>query len=137
MVREVRNKMRLCELRRQGLLGRFRPLAIEEFEEIKTDPHAINPDQAGDMLDVIDISVDRCLLFAWTHQHRVDSNNAAPLTDHPDLFVTEIALDIVITPGIAVGDDERPGRLRENIFEARWINVGKVNNNAKCFAGLN
>ena len=88
------------------------------------------------MLDVIDIPVDGCLLLAWTHQHRVDSYNAAPLTNHPDLFVTDIALDIVISPRIAVGDDERSGRVRKNIFEARWINMSEINDDAECFAGL-
>src|SRR5436190_22860027 len=89
------------------------------------------------MLNMIDIPVDGRLLLAWTHQHRVDSDNTPPLTNRPDLFVTQITLDIMISPRIAVGDDERPARVRENIFETRWINVGEVDNDAECIAGLN
>src|SRR2546426_8792984 len=88
------------------------------------------------MLDVIDIPVDGCLLLTWADQHGVDSDYPAALTNHPDLFVTDIALDVVTSPRIAVGDDERPGRVRKNIFEARWINVSEINDDAECFALL-
>src|ERR1700730_14020711 len=103
MVRQVGNKMRPCELRCYLLLLRLGPLAIKEFKEIETDPHAVNPNQAGDMLNMIDIPVERRLLLAWTHEHGIDPDDAAPFTNHPDLFVTRIAFDVVIPPRIAVG----------------------------------
>src|ERR1700720_4367075 len=89
------------------------------------------------MLNMIDIPVERRLLLAWTHEHGIDPDDAAPFTNHPDLFVTRIAFDVVIPPRIAVGHDERSRRERENLIEAHRVNVGEINHHAERFTGLN
>ena len=85
--------MRCCKFCRELLLSGFRLLSVNEREEIKADPNAIDPDQLRDVLDMIDVMVERTFFFSRAHEDGVDADNAAPFTDHPDLFVTRASQD--------------------------------------------
>jgi hypothetical protein len=124
MVDEIGNEVGPGELRLQFLLRRLGPLTIDEFKEIETNPDAINSNQTGHMLDMVNIAIKRGLLLTRTDEDGIDSNDAAPFPNHPDLFVANIALDVVIPARIGMRHDERFGRVRENIVEACRINVG-------------
>src|SRR5439155_22974458 len=104
----------------------FRTLPINEFEEIEADPHTIDADQTRDVLDMIDITVQRGLLLCGTDQDRIDTNDAPALTDHFDLLVADVALNIVKFSGVRVRNNQRLRCEVDNLFEARWIDVGKV-----------
>ena len=88
--------MRRCKFCRELLLSGFGPLSVNELEEIKADPDAVDPDQIHDVLDMIEVVIERALFFSWAHEDGVDADDPAPFTDHPDLFVTDVALDVVI-----------------------------------------
>src|SRR5438876_1059826 len=102
MVPELGNEMRTGEFCVKLFLPRLRPLAIDEFKEIETDPDAIDSDQIGDMLNVIDVTIESAFLFRWTDKHGIDPDYAAPGADHLDLCITDVALNIVIPAGICV-----------------------------------
>jgi hypothetical protein len=56
------------------------------------------------------------------------------LADHPDLFIGDVALDIVKFPGVRVRNNERLRRQIDNLFEAGRIDVGKIDNDAESLA---
>src|SRR5262249_19772487 len=64
----------------------------------------------------------------------VDADNAAPSTNHPDLFVTDVAFDVVVSADVRVRHDWRLCCDRENLFKAGWIDVGKNDNHADGFS---
>ena len=61
---------------------------------------AIDTDQAGDMFDMINVTIQSRFLFLRTNENGVDSDDSAPRANRPDLFVADVALDIVETAGI-------------------------------------
>jgi len=126
--------VRRCKFCRELLLSGFGPLSVNELEEIKPDPDAVDPDQIRYALDMIDVPVECALFFFRAHEDGVNAHNAAPFTDHPDLFVTDVALDIVVSTDIRVRYDRLLGCDRENLFKTSWVDVRKINNHAEGFA---
>src|SRR6476659_4090575 len=119
-----------CKFCREFLLSGFGPLAVDELEEIKSDPDAFDSDQVCDVLDMIDVIVERAFFFSRAHEDGVDADNPAPSTDHPDLFVTNIALDVVVPANVRMRYDRLLGCDRENLFKTSWVDVRKINNHA-------
>ena len=125
--------MRRCKFCSQLLLSGFGPLPVNELEKIKPDPDAIDPDQIRYVLDVIDIVVERALFFSRAHQDGVDTDNPAPFANHLDLFITNVALDVVVPANVRMRYDWRLGCNRENLFKPNRVDVRKINNHAERF----
>src|SRR6267154_425047 len=83
---------------------------------------------------MIDVMVERALFCSPAHEDGVDADNPAPFTDHPDLFVTDVALDVVVPTDVRVRHDRRLGYDRENLFKPSRVDVRKINNHAEGFA---
>src|SRR6185369_1062078 len=129
-----RNKVRCCKFCRELLLSGFGPLSVNELEEIKPDPDAVDSDQLRDVLDMIDVMVERTFVFSRAHQYGVDADNPAPFTDHPDLFVTDVAFDVVVPADVRMRHDRRLGCDRENLFKPSRVDMCKINNHTEGFA---
>src|SRR5438445_12876271 len=97
--------MRCGEFCSEFLLSRLRPLPIDEFEKIKADSDAVNADQIGDMLDVIDVAIHGALFFPGAHQHGIYADYAAAFADHLALLLPNVALDVVVSADIGVRID--------------------------------
>src|SRR6266404_2947035 len=96
VIRQIGNHVNTWKLlvKRRALgLG---PLPINKFEEIEADPNTIDADQINNMLEMIDIVIERGLLFSRTNQDGVDSDDTASRADPLDLFVRNIALDVIV-----------------------------------------
>src|ERR1043166_708077 len=130
MIAQIGDEMRRGQLVREILFLRFRPLRIDELEEIEADADAIDADQFRDVLDMIDVAIERALVPVWTDEDRIDADDSAALADHPDLFVADVALDVVKFSRIRVRNDRRFGRDREDLLEAGGIDVSKIDNHA-------
>src|SRR6266481_8498649 len=83
---------------------------------------------------MIDVMVERASFFSRAHEDRVDANHSAAFTDHPDLFITDVALDVVVSTDVRVRNDRRLGCDRENLFKPNRVDVRKINNHAEGFA---
>src|SRR5437762_6183910 len=134
MVRQIRNKMRVCEFCGELFLPRFRPLRVDELEEVKTDPNGVDADQVYDVLDMIDVAIECAFFLSRAHKDRVDADDSAPVTDHLNLFVTNVALDIVIPAYVRVRHYWWLCCAGENLLEAGWIDVREINNYTKSLA---
>src|SRR5919106_1587970 len=123
--------MRRGEFSSELFLPRLRPLSVDELEEIETDSDAVDADQIRDVLDVIDVPIHRAFFFSWAHEDRIDADHAAPFTNHFDLFITNVALDIVISADVRVRHDRRVCCKRENLCKAGGVDVRKINHHAE------
>src|SRR5438094_8967487 len=74
--------------------------------KIKTDPDAIDSDQAYHVLDVIDIPIQRAAFGIPANENCVYSNDTAALADDLDLLVADIAFDVVEFSRIRMRNDE-------------------------------
>src|SRR5215208_3754443 len=83
---------------------------------------------------MIDVMVERAFFFSLAHEDGVDPDNPAAFTDHPNLFVTDVALDVVVPTDVRVRHDRRFGCDRENLFKPNRVDVRKINNHAEGFA---
>src|SRR6476659_877915 len=83
---------------------------------------------------MIDVMVERTFFFSRAHEDGVDADNAAPFTNHPDLFVTDVAFDVVVSADVRVRHDRRLGCDQENLFKASWVDMCKIDNHAEGFA---
>src|SRR5262245_22801213 len=101
MVPQIGNEVRRCKFCSQLLLPRLRPLLIDEFEEIKADTDAVDSDQIHHVLDMINIMTERAFFFFWAHEDTIGADNAVPFTNHFDLFITNVALDLVVAAGVS------------------------------------
>src|SRR5215472_16655016 len=88
MVSQIGNEMRRREFCRELLLPRLGPLTVNEFKEIKADSNAVDADQISDVLDVIDVAIERAFFFSRAHEDGIDADHPAPFTDDLDLFIT-------------------------------------------------
>src|SRR6266571_1437554 len=122
--------MRWSESCSEFLLSRLRPLAIDEFEKIKADSDAVNADQIGDMLDVIDVTIHGALFFPEAHQHGIYADYAAAFADHLDLLITNVALDVVIAADICVRHDGWLCCNRQNFVKPSWVDMCEINYHA-------
>src|SRR5205823_13028463 len=68
------------------------------------------------------------------HEDGVDTNYSALCSDHPDLFIANVALDIVVPANVRVRHDGWLGCDREDFFKPSPVNVCKINNHAEGFA---
>src|SRR5439155_25458479 len=107
MVRQFRNEMRRCEFCGELFLPQLRPLAVDELEEIESDPNTHHADQLRDVLDVIDVALEGAYLFSRANEDGVDADDAAPFADFFDLFVADLALCIVLSAYVRVGHNGR------------------------------
>src|SRR4029453_117087 len=115
-------------MRRGQLCGELgshalRQLLKEIFAKIKTDPDAVDSGQAYHVLDMIDITIDCARLRIRTNENRIYADNAAAFSDHLDLLVADVALDVVKLSHVGVRNNERFARKIDNILESLWINM--------------
>src|SRR3954468_9292515 len=99
--------MRHGQLRRQLAQGSFRQLIEKIFTKIEADSHAIEADQTGHVLDMIDIVIERALLPARANQNGVYADHSSELTNRFDLVITDVALDIEKLARVRVRNDRR------------------------------
>src|SRR3954451_3154231 len=111
-----------CQFTNRGL----RQLAKKVFTKIKTNRDAVDPNQSDHMLDVIDIMIDRALLFVRTDENRVYTDHATPFPNQPDLFVANVAFNVIKLPNVRVRNDQRFARKIDNLFESFRIDVGEI-----------
>src|SRR5215475_4314031 len=78
MVPQFRNEVRRCKFCSQLFLPRLWPLPVDEFKEIKADPDTVDPDQIHDVVDMIDIVIERAFFFFLADENTVDADNAGP-----------------------------------------------------------
>src|SRR6267154_4418910 len=83
---------------------------------------------------MIDVMVERAFFFSRAHEDGVDADNPASFTDHPDLFVIDVALDVVVSANVRVRHDGRLCCDGENLVESGGINVRKINDHAERLA---
>src|SRR5205809_7474371 len=84
----------------------LRQLLEEIFAKIKTDPDAVDADQAYHVLNMIHITIERAGFGIWTNENRIYPHNATALTDNLDLLVADVALDVAKFSRIRVRHDE-------------------------------
>src|SRR5262249_7679445 len=102
--------------------------------EIKTDPDAVDSNQAYHVFDVIDITIKRARFGIRTNENRVYPDNTAALADDLDLLVADVALDVVKLSCIRVRNDKRFACKTDNVLESFWIDVGKIDEDAEPLA---
>src|ERR1700676_5365766 len=78
--------------------------------------------------------IERALFLVRADQDRVYADYAAALADHFDLFVADVALDVVELARVGVRDDQRFRRKIDNLFEAFRVDVGKIDENIEPLA---
>src|SRR5262249_39863894 len=103
-------------------------------KEIEADPDSVNANQIGNVLDVIDVTIQGAFFFPRAHQHGIHANHTAPFADHLDLRVTDVALDVVITADVCVRHDGWLGRQRQNLVKPGCIDMREINNDAEPLA---
>src|SRR5262245_4382409 len=89
------------------------------------------------MLDMIAVVIERAFFFFRADEDAVDADYTCPFTDHPDLFVTDVALDVVVPANVRVRHDWRLCHDRENLFKSRWIDVRKIDHDTERLAFAN
>src|SRR5216117_829920 len=122
--------MRCGEFCGKLLLPRLRPLAIDEFKEIEADSDAVDADQIGDMLDVIDVTIHGAFFFPGAYQHGIYADYAAAFADHLDLLIANVALDVVIAADICVRHDGWLCCNRQNFVKPSWVDMCEINYHA-------
>src|SRR5262249_39157246 len=115
-------------------LPRLRPLLVDELKEIKADPNAVDADQIRDVLDVIDVPIERAFFRSRAHEDGIYADHPATFSNHLDLFVANIAFDVVVPADVRVRDDGRLRCDRENLVKPGRVYVRKINNHAERFA---
>src|SRR5262245_17691830 len=134
MVREVRNEVRRCKFCSELLLPRLRPLPVDELEEIESDPDAVDSYQARDVLDVIDVAIERALFLSRAHENGVSADHSAAFADHLDLFIADVAFDVIVAADVRVRHNGRSCCDRENLLKPCRIDVREINNHTELLA---
>src|SRR5438094_6020935 len=124
-------------MRRGQLCGKVGSHALghllkEILAKIKTDPDAVDSDQAYHVLDVIDITINRARFGIRTNENRIYPDDTTALTDDLDLLVADVALDAVKLSHVGVRNDERFARKIDNVLESLWIDVRKIDDDAEA-----
>src|SRR5215208_5503038 len=83
---------------------------------------------------MVDVTVKRAFFFSRGHKDGIDADNPVPFSNHLDLFITDVALDIVVPASVRVRNNHRIGCNRENLFKPGRVNMGNINNHAEGFA---
>jgi len=126
--------MRRGEFCSEVFLSRLRPLAIDEFEKIKSDSDAVDANDIGNMLHVIDVTIHGAFLFLRANEHGIYADDAAAFPDHFDLLIANVALDVVIAADICVRHDGWLCCDGQNFVETRWVDVRKINYHSELLA---
>src|ERR1700730_2150035 len=134
MICQVGNEMWSRQFFRHPVLLFIRPLPVNEFEEIETDSDTVDSDQASNVLDVVDVTIERRRLLVRANQNRIHTDHATASADHLDLLIADVALDVVKFPGVRVGNNQRFGCEIDNLLEAGRIDVGQIDNDAELLA---
>src|SRR6266487_835145 len=106
MVAQVREKMRSGEFCFQLFPFGDGHLAPKEFAEVEANTHAIYSDEIRDVFEVIDVTIESRFLLLRANEYRVDADDAATRADHFDLFIADVAFDVVKIPRVRVRNDE-------------------------------
>jgi hypothetical protein len=77
----------------------------DELEEAEPDPHAVDPGQLDQVLDLVGVAVERAVLGARANQHGVGADHPAARSDRADVLVAAVALDVVELARRGVRDD--------------------------------
>src|SRR5216684_9238700 len=93
----------------------LRQLLKEILAKIKTDPDAVDSDQAYHVLDMIHVTIDRAGFGIRTNENRIYPHNTTALTDNLDLLVTDVALDVVKLSHVRVRNDKWFARKTDNV----------------------
>src|SRR4029453_8960566 len=136
VIAQIGNKMRSCKFCGELFLCRFRPLPINELKKVEADSDPLDADQVFYMPDVIDIAIELAFLFLWADETGIIADHTAPFADHPDLLVTDIALDVVIFSGVRVRNDRRFGHYRQNVLKPSGSDMRKIDNYPEGFTFL-
>ena len=86
------------------------------------------------MLDVIDVTIHRAFFFLRAHQHGIYADDPTAFTDHVDLLIANVALDVVIAADICVRHDGWLCNDGQNFVKTGWVDVCKINDHAKLLA---
>src|SRR3954453_18329691 len=98
MIAQVGDEMRPPDL----VLRSFRPLPVDELEEIEAERHALHSDERRDVLDVIDVTIERGVVFSRTNENGVHPDDTTPSADRFNLSIADVPLNIVIPPRVRV-----------------------------------
>src|SRR2546430_12946206 len=109
----------------------LRQLLKEILAKIKTDPDAVDSDEAYHVLNVIHITIDRARFGIRANENRVYPDHTTALADDLDLIVADVALDVVKLSHVRMRNDERFARKLDNVLESLWIDVSKIDEDAK------
>src|SRR5262249_12513571 len=99
----------------------------DEFEKIKADSDAVNANQIGDMLNVIDVTIHRAFFFLRAHQDGIYADDTAALPNHFDLLIVNIALDVVIAADVCVRHDGWLCNDGQTSVKTGWVDIPKIN----------
>src|SRR6476619_8389597 len=137
MFPEPGNEMGMGEFVLKRDLLRFRPLSIDELEEIEPDPDAVDSDQIADMFDVVDVTIEGRFFLERADEDGVDPDHPATRADGFDLLVGDVALDVEIFSRVRVRDDDGSGRDLDNVVEPSRADVGQVDDYPESLAFAN
>src|SRR6266511_359542 len=134
VIAQIGNEMRRCKFCGELFSCRVGPLPINELKKVESDRNPIDADQASYILDVIDVAIEGGFFFLWAHEHGINADHAAPVADHPDLLVTDIAFDVVVFSSVGMRNDRRLGRYRQNVLKPPGTDMRKIDNHPERFA---
>src|SRR6266704_1902767 len=123
MIAQIGNEMWSGQFCSKLVAHLLRQLLEEILAKIKTNPDAVDSDQAYDVLDVIDVTIDRARVVIRAKENRVYPDNTAALPDDLDLLVADVALDVVKLSHVRVRNDQRFARKLDNVLESLWIDM--------------
>ena len=103
----------------------------EKFAEIESDSDPIDSNKIGDVLDVIDVTIERRFFFVWANKDGVNTDHTATHAYHFDLVIADVPLHIIEMSGVCVRHDDGSLRQRANFLEANRIDVRQVEQNAE------
>ena len=132
MIAQIGNEMWSGQFCSKLVAHLLRQLLEEILAKIKTDPDAVDSDQAYHVLDVIDITINRARFAIRTYENRIYPDDTTALTDDLDLLVADVALDAVKLSHVGVRNDERFARKTDNVLESLWIDVRKIDDDAEA-----
>src|SRR2546423_5463405 len=137
MLRQFRHEMGMSEFVLKRDLFRLGKLPVNEFEEIETDGDTVDPDQIANVRDMVDVTIEGRFLLVRTNEHRVNPDHSIARADRFDLFVGDVAFDVVIFPRVRMRDDDRLRCYLDDVVEAGRTDVSEVDDDTEFFAFAN
>src|SRR6266571_5036302 len=102
MIAQIGNEMWSGQFCSKLVAHLLRQLLEEILAKIKTDPDAVDSDQAYHVLNMIHVTIDRAGFGIRANENRIHADNATALTDNLDLLVADVALDVVKLSDVGV-----------------------------------